>query len=131
MKTKSNPLENTHTQCFCGNPLTGKQTKFCSIQCKQKSTNSKHQNYVCQQNRGTKRKIELVKIYGNECSICGYKKNLAALSFHHIDPTAKKFGIDLRQCSNRKWTTLLEEVAKCQLVCLNCHAEIHNPNHCV
>jgi hypothetical protein len=60
--------------------------------------------------------------------MCGYNKNHAALCFHHIEPTLKSFQIDLRRCSNSSWDNLSKEVSKCQLLCLNCHAELHNPN---
>lgn len=46
---------------------------FCSPKCK----NKYHQSYDSQKNRGLARKIELVKIAGGRCSICGYHKNLA------------------------------------------------------
>ena len=63
----------------------------------------------------------------NECVQCGYKKNLAALEFHHLDPEEKSFQLDLRSLSNRSWIRLQGEVRKCQLVCSNCHKEIHYP----
>lgn len=129
MKINSNPLKKTHAKCIiCENKLQGKQTKFCSKKCKLKDTNNRHQNYECQQNRGRTRKIKLVQISGGECKICGYDKNYAALTFHHLNPENKKFGIDLRSCSNRTWKSLQSEVAKCELLCIRCHVEIHNPD---
>jgi len=59
--------------------------------------------------------------------MCGYTRNLTALCFHHQDPRSKSFTIDIRRCSNSSWTTLLTEAVKCRLLCLNCHAELHNP----
>ncbi len=59
--------------------------------------------------------------------MCGYHKNQAALCFHHIDPTEKSFQIDLRKCSNSSWSNLIVEADKCLLLCLNCHADVHNP----
>ena len=89
--------------------------------------NNKHQNYVAQQRRGYERKTKLVEMKGGRCEICGYSKNQAALCFHHINPKTKSFQIDIRRCSNCSWDKLLEEVGKCQLLCLNCHSELHNP----
>lgn len=108
----------------CGNKLTGKQTKFCSITCK----NKHHQSYDAQKNRGLTRKLELVKNAGGCCSICGYNQNLAALAFHHADSATKDFKLDMRSLSNRGLETVLEEFDKCILVCHNCHAELHNPH---
>ncbi len=110
----------------CEKSLAGKQVKWCSKKCGVSNANAKHQNYEAQQQRGRDRKLELIKIKGGSCEICGYKKSIAALSFHHLDPSMKNFELDLRSLSNRKWENSLEEAAKCQLVCLNCHMELHH-----
>ncbi len=109
---------------ICGRPLTGKQTKFCSRSCKNKDL----QSYDAQQQRGLARKLELVKAAGSCCSRCGYRGNLAALTFHHTDPSQKEFKLDMRSLSNRKLNYVLRELDKCTLVCANCHAELHNPH---
>ena len=48
----------------------GKQLKWCSNKCKQKSVNNKYQNYKSQQKRGRERKIEIVNIKGGSCENC-------------------------------------------------------------
>jgi uncharacterized protein YfdQ (DUF2303 family) len=65
---------------------------------------------------------------GGACNKCGYKKNYAALTFHHLDPTNKVFTVDSRRLSNTNWNSILEEWKKCELLCANCHSELHNPN---
>jgi len=112
----------------CNSLLTGRQTKFCSTKCKFALINNKHQNYIAQQRRGYERKAKLVEIKGGCCEFCGYSKNQSALCFHHINPKTKSFQIDIRHCSNSSWSNLLIEVEKCQLLCLNCHSELHNPS---
>lgn len=113
---------------ICKTPLTGNQTKFCSDKCKVKTTNNKHKNYIAQQARGLERKKQLIELAGGECCDCGYKKNISALEFHHLNPEEKSFGIDLRKCSNLNWDRLVEEVNKCVLICSNCHRERHHPD---
>jgi hypothetical protein len=110
----------------CEAPLTGRQTVFCSRRCKNSSTNNRHQNYVSQQQRGRQRRRRLIQEKGGRCGRCGYRRNEAALAFHHLDPASKSFPLDLRRCSNTSWDALLAEAGKCQLLCLNCHAELHN-----
>jgi hypothetical protein len=113
------------THCIvCGNQLSGRQSRFCSIDCK----NDYHQGYATQRRRGLARKLELVRAKGGKCSICGYDKNLSALTFHHRDPAAKDFKLDMRSLSNRKLGPTLSESEKVILVCANCHAELHNPH---
>jgi hypothetical protein len=123
-------LENIKTlKCqVCQTLLIGRQRNFCSIKCKVQTTNFKHQNYTAQQARGLERKKQLIEIAGGECCDCGYKKNISALEFHHLNPDKKSFGIDLRKCSCSKWDRLVEEVKKCVLICANCHRERHNPD---
>src|SRR5438876_10362030 len=111
----------------CQRNLHGRQTRFCSRRCKNSFTNNKHQNYVSQQQRGRQRRQLLIQEKGGRCQRCSYDRNQAALAFHHLDPTIKSFPIDLRNCSNNSWAALLIEAKKCSLLCLNCHAEVHNP----
>ncbi len=107
---------------MCKRELIGKQTLYCSARCK----NSFHQSYPAQKKRGLERKLYFVKMLGNKCSECGYDKNLAALAFHHLGD--KELKLDVRSLSNRNIEPIIKEVAKCRLLCHNCHAEVHNPN---
>lgn len=70
-------------------------------------------------------KKRLIELKGGGCQICGYNKNIAALCFHHRDPSTKKFEINMgsHHCT---WEQIFEESKKCDLLCLNCHAEIHS-----
>jgi hypothetical protein len=112
----------------CEKPLDNPRKKFCSLVCKNKDTNSRHKDYICQQKRALERKIFFIKKFGGKCSKCDYKDNLAALCFHHTDPTTKDFGVDARQFSNRSLESLNAELEKCVLLCSNCHMEEHYPN---
>ncbi len=73
-------------------------------------------------------KKELVVMKGGKCQCCGYDKNLAVLSFHHREPENKSFDLDGRAMSSRKKEELLKELDKCDLMCMNCHQEIHHPS---
>jgi hypothetical protein len=50
------------------------------------------------------------------CVRCGYNKCAAALDFHHRDPKTK---------SSRIWKVTSEEISKCDILCSNCHHEVH------
>jgi len=113
----------------CEENLVGKQTKFCSLPCRNLSTNNKFQSYQCQQKRGIERKKKLIEMKGGKCNICSYDKNISALCFHHIDPNVKEMALTIRECSNNNWEKLVEEVNKCRLLCHNCHMEVHFPQH--
>lgn len=73
--------------------------------------------------RRKKVKELLVQEAGGRCVVCGYDRHLGALQFHHLDPAKKSFGIAHRGFTRGIASARLE-VAKCVLLCANCHAEI-------
>jgi hypothetical protein len=74
-------------------------------------------------NRSIKRKEELVKMSGGKCIKCGYNRSIKALTFHHTRD--KKFALDIATLAQKNWEAILEEWKKCELLCRNCHAEVH------
>jgi transposase-like protein len=65
----------------------------------------------------------LVEEAGGSCVICGYARYVGALQFHHVDPAAKSFSLSERGLA-RSLERARAEVAKCVLLCANCHAEV-------
>jgi Pyruvate/2-oxoacid:ferredoxin oxidoreductase delta subunit len=63
------------------------------------------------------------------CEICGYNKCMGALDFHHPDSDDKDFILSSIVVVYKSVSDLKEkienELDKCQVVCKNCHAEIH------
>ena len=93
------------------------------IRRKRQSWKDKHPNYVINRKKEIKRK--LVEYKGGKCKECGYGRNLAALDFHHRNPSEKEFIISKSQKSFAKQK---KEADKCDLLCKNCHTELHNPD---
>jgi len=58
------------------------------------------------------------------CKRCGFNKHPIALHFHHRDPVTKSFAIASR-VGNVGLSTLQAEIAKCDVLCANCHAIEH------
>jgi hypothetical protein len=71
-----------------------------------------------------RKRIKLVQLFGNKCSLCGYDRCSAALEFHHINPEEKDFALSVS--NSKSLERNVEEAKKCLLVCANCHREIHN-----
>lgn len=70
-------------------------------------------------------KEECVSYKGGKCIRCGYHKCLAAFDFHHRDLREKDMQIS--SFRNRKMTDKTKhELDKCDLLCANCHREIHD-----
>lgn len=113
----------------CEENLQGNQQKYCSNACKQKSHwHSKKEQpntYHSQTIRALKRKLMFIEELGGGCIKCGYSKNIAALEFHHRDANEKEFQLDIRKLSNTSKDKLKVELAKCDLLCSNCHKEEH------
>jgi hypothetical protein len=83
--------------------------------------------YEYQKLRGLKRKLYLIDLRKSCCEKCGYDKNLSALDFHHKEPGEKESQLDMRTLSNSSMKWIIEEFAKCEVLCANCHREEHNP----
>ena len=67
-------------------------------------------------------KRKAVEYLGGKCIKCGYDKYLGALHFHHRDPSEKDITLFSASLSFAKFK---KELDKCDLLCANCHAEIH------
>ena len=52
-------------------------------------------------------------------------KRIEALEFHHLNPNEKDFIISDRNLI-LDWNIIKKELDKCELVCANCHREIHS-----
>lgn len=62
---------------------------------------------------------------GGSCQICGYSRCPTALELHHVNPDEKDFTFGYIMASCRNWKVIYEEIAKCILLCSNCHREVH------
>lgn len=67
--------------------------------------------------RRSKRRNDLIKLFGGKCKTCGSTEEL---EFNHLDRTAKLFNLS-GSALDKSWQTILEEAAKCELVCNRCH----------
>lgn len=95
---------------FFGTPKERRKCKKCR-------TNATHR-------RRLKLKQLALKYKGGKCEKCGYDKCSAALDFHHRDSTKKEFGIGGKGFT-RAWGSIKIELDKCDLLCSNCHRELH------
>ncbi len=62
---------------------------------------------------------------GGQCEACGYNCCVDAFDFHHRDSSQKDFGISEKGYT-RSWKRVMGELDKCQLLCANCHRELHS-----
>lgn len=111
-------LKSSGTKCkwhLCNNTPSGvRGSPFCSKKCGNKFHVTKRRKEI---------KERAVEYKGGKCYRCAYVKCLGALQFHHRDDD-KEFSIS-QYGHSRAWEKVKEELDKCDLVCSNCHAEIH------
>lgn len=69
-------------------------------------------------------KIRAVAYMGGSCESCGRRGEPAIFDFHHVVPSQKEFGIG-QDGIPRRWSAVVAELAKCVLLCANCHREVH------
>lgn len=68
--------------------------------------------------------VERLVAYKNNksCLVCGEAEN-CCLDFHHLDPSQKDFAIGPNL--TKKWDRIEAELAKCVVLCSNCHRKVH------
>lgn len=98
--------------------------KYCSPLCQSRHpSNSKKTR---KRNQDRRDKIAQYKLERG-CSKCGYKDHHAALDFNHLDPSTKLFNIG--PCASKPWHLIEAEMAKCEILCSNCHRIYTYENH--
>lgn len=65
-----------------------------------------------------KKRLEAIHMLGGCCVECGESCDL---EFDHIKPIDKKF--EIAKLMSYKWSEVVEEVKKCQLLCRSCHED--------
>jgi hypothetical protein len=104
-------------KCSCGetdpNKFYGNKTTVCA-KCHCKNTLLK----------GQENRLYIIQKLGSKCSNCGFDKWKTSLDVHHLDPSQK----DVSFSTIRYWTRdrIDKEIAKCVLLCRNCHAAHHS-----
>jgi len=68
--------------------------------------------------------VSLVSMKGGCCERCGYHGNLLALEFHRENGEEPKVTVS---CTYDKYFEFQNIIEKCELLCSNCHKEIHYP----
>jgi len=68
------------------------------------------------------KRIKAINLLGGKCKKCG-DSNIFHLVFHH--PFGEEKEKSICQIRTKRWSVIREEVKKCELLCRNCHIELH------
>lgn len=61
------------------------------------------------------------------CMRCGITYPSYVMEFHHRDPDKKEF--NLSKARSKPIDMIIKEVAKCDILCSNCHREVEHGDH--
>lgn len=102
---------------------------YCRI-CKNNTAKQRYANNTDYQNQVKERCRNRSKVVteiiqeakASGCCKCPEKEPVC-LAFHHLDPNEKDFSVASQRNANPE--RVRQEIAKCIVVCHNCHAKIH------
>jgi glutaredoxin len=83
----------------------------------------KHLQASRRKHQETKAFINTMKQLIGVCSKCGATSNIEKFEWHHREKHSKRFKI--ANAGTRSRQALLEELAKCDLLCPQCHKDVH------
>lgn len=108
-KQKTRNIENTKDCVICNKTFNWTKNDVCS------SCRTCYLRY-CQ-------KKKAVESLGGKCEKCG-EDDFWLLTFHHSDPDEKSFNL-ASMWGQIEWNSMVSEIEKCVLLCLNCHRLEH------
>lgn len=111
------------------NKAKGVRSSYCAECGKKKTAADYAKNPSAYMERNKARKAEsralMVEIKaGLKCEVCG-ESHPATLDFHHRDPKQKEANIGHMVNRGFSKEAILAEIAKCKVVCANCHRKLH------
>jgi len=113
------------TNCECEyDTIYKNKSKFCSSKCKSeyrwktRKENLRIEKFIMKWSK----KIKVIEYLGGKCKICG-DKNIFHLTCHHRVCDEKEF--EISDFIKNRWSEIEKELQKCDLLCNNCHRELH------
>lgn len=110
-------------RCLSCSPFQGRNNRDLVTVLGRERTPGNEKYRRWQEKARRERKALLVAQCGGKCATCGYDRCVAALEFHHRDPTTKRFNLG-KDNLLKAWSLVLAEAQKCDLLCANCHREL-------
>ena len=71
-----------------------------------------------------RRKLQAVRYLGSTCHSYDREGPPSLFDFHHWNAAEKEFGLSEHGIP-RSWQKTIAELAKCVMLCANCHREVH------
>lgn len=114
IKPRTDAIRKCATCTSIFTPVDDRQL-YCCASCRNNAPFKKITTQKFQQSR--RNDINAIKV-ARGCSVCGYNAHPAALDFNHVRGE-KLFNVS--RDTKTAWSKVLEEIAKCDVLCSNCH----------
>lgn len=114
----------------CGGPREKHKHTWCT-KClrkdmsRRRKKNPKHYTELARKHRNksyAQKRLLIDSIKANPCMDCKKRFPAPVMQFDHRDGNTKIKAISTLMRNTVKWETIEKEIAKCDLVCANCHA---------
>lgn len=86
---------------------------------------AEHAEIIKERQRRNREFVAQQKV-GKVCTMCHKEAEPHKLLFHHVDPATKCF--NLGSPGERSIQAIIDEIAKCVIICSPCHIRHHKPN---
>lgn len=107
---------------YKSNQRAGARTKTAGfIQSRCKSCQARDRDFYKKRNQAFVQKEKS----RSGCVECGYNKNPVALDYHHVNENDKRFSLASVKAAGCSIQDLIDEIAKCIVLCANCHRIKH------
>lgn len=83
-------------------------------------SNQRRLSATANKRRGVEVRATVDRMKETPCADCGCTYPSFVMDFDHLDPSSKSFEIS-QHLTHKPWTVVLAEIAKCEVVCANCH----------
>lgn len=115
---KTNPVENPKLISYC---------KECNREKGKENYRANKARYFAKAKERDKQLDELIlKHKSKPCADCGVQYPPYVMDFDHLDGDTKEFGICHMRRHRMAFAKIKAEIAKCEVVCANCHRERTN-----
>ena len=115
---KNNPSKNQDRGGYCTE---------CHREYGRSNYKDNKERYFLQAKKRDKQLDELINKYkSNPCTDCGASYPPYVMDFDHLDSDTKEFGICYMRRRRMAFDKIEKEIAKCEVVCANCHRERTN-----
>ncbi|MCW3022911.1 MAG: hypothetical protein JWR30_2233 [Conexibacter sp.] len=128
---ETNPVQHSPAAMRAAAAGEAEPTLYCSVHgiTRHVRRDTGYRCAICRSTHVTKRRRAIKQLLldeaGGACLIYGYDRCVAALHFHHLDPSQKSFTLALGG-NTRAIATVRAEARKCVVLCANCHAEVES-----